>query len=47
MPVPFGTRVHVWIGDPIPRHDGEDRAVLLDVIENQIRSALGRYRIGA
>jgi 1-acyl-sn-glycerol-3-phosphate acyltransferase len=44
MPVPFGTAVHVWIGDPIPRHDGEDRAALLDVVEDQIRHALDRHR---
>jgi hypothetical protein len=44
MPVPFGTRVHVWVGDPIPRRPDEDREALLGTVETQIRSALERHR---
>jgi 1-acyl-sn-glycerol-3-phosphate acyltransferase len=44
MPVPFGTRVHVWVGDPIPRRPDEDREALLETVETQIRSALERHR---
>lgn len=42
MPVPFGTRVHVWIGDPIPRGPGEDREALLATVEHLIRTTLER-----
>jgi hypothetical protein len=44
MPVPFGTRVRVWIGDPIPREQGEDREALLARCEELIRAALGVHR---
>jgi 1-acyl-sn-glycerol-3-phosphate acyltransferase len=46
MPVPFGTRVRVWIGDPIARHVGEDREGVLDQVESQIRAALHEHRGG-
>jgi 1-acyl-sn-glycerol-3-phosphate acyltransferase len=46
LPVPFGTRVHVWIGDPIPRHRNEDREALLAVVEDQICAALHGHRDG-
>jgi hypothetical protein len=42
--VPFGTRVRVWIGDPIPRHAGENQEVLLGKVEDQIRAALENHR---
>ena len=44
MPVPFGTRVRVWIGDPIPRRKDEDREALLAHCEELIRTALGEHR---
>jgi len=44
MPVPFGTRVRVWIGDPIVRHKDEDREALLARCEELIRGALGDHR---
>jgi len=47
MPVPFGTRVRVWIGDPIRRHAGEDREALLAILEDQIRTALQVHRATA
>jgi 1-acyl-sn-glycerol-3-phosphate acyltransferase len=47
MPVPFGTRVRVWIGDPIPRHNDEDHEALLAHCEELIRTALGEHRHAA
>jgi lysophospholipid acyltransferase (LPLAT)-like uncharacterized protein len=44
MPVPFGTRVRVWIGDPIPREKDEDPAALLARCDELIRSALDAHR---
>lgn len=44
FPVPFGTLVRVKIGDPIPRSDATDEA-LLARLESDIRSTLDRWRI--
>lgn len=44
MPVPFGTHVRVWIGDPIARRRDEDREALLARCEELIRTALGDRR---
>jgi 1-acyl-sn-glycerol-3-phosphate acyltransferase len=44
MPVPFGTQVRVWIGDPIPRRSDEDPEELLARCEALIRDALGEHR---
>lgn len=44
MPVPFGTQVRVWIGDPIPRRPDENREALLARCEELIREALGAHR---
>jgi 1-acyl-sn-glycerol-3-phosphate acyltransferase len=46
LPIPFGTRVHVWIGDPIPRRHDEDREALLLEVEDRIRGALHGHRTG-
>jgi 1-acyl-sn-glycerol-3-phosphate acyltransferase len=46
LPVPCGTRVRVWIGDPISRHRNEDREALLLGVEEQIRTALHGHRNG-
>jgi len=46
-PVPFGTRVRVRIGEPIPRADGEDRAALLARAEGDIRETIRRWRAAA
>ena len=43
-PVPFGTRVRIRIGDPIPRAAGEDRAALLRGVEAWIRGTLEGWR---
>jgi 1-acyl-sn-glycerol-3-phosphate acyltransferase len=47
MPVPFGTTVRVWIGDPIARQPDEDREALLERVEAAIRAALERHRAAA
>ena len=43
MPVPFGTRVRVWIGDPLARSPGDGAAALASV-EREIRGRLERWR---
>jgi 1-acyl-sn-glycerol-3-phosphate acyltransferase len=43
-PVPFGTRVHVSIGAPIPRSADEDRDEILARSQAHIESALLRWR---
>jgi len=44
LPVPFGTRVHVYMGDPIPRQPGEDGPALLQRVKAEIGAALARWR---
>jgi 1-acyl-sn-glycerol-3-phosphate acyltransferase len=46
LPVPFGTCIHVWIGDPIVRDPHEDREALLNRVEDAIRTALTVQRQG-
>ena len=43
-PIPFGTRVRVRVGAPIPRASGEDREALLARVEAEIRQTIGRWR---
>jgi 1-acyl-sn-glycerol-3-phosphate acyltransferase len=43
-PVPFGTRVKVSIGAPLPRDLGEDREMLIARAHEHIQSALQRFR---
>jgi 1-acyl-sn-glycerol-3-phosphate acyltransferase len=43
-PVPFGTRVRVHLGTPIPRSPDEDRAALIRRAEEEVRSTLERWR---
>ena len=45
-PVPFGTRIHVFIGRPIERAADEDAAGLLGEAERQIKEVLARWRDG-
>ncbi len=47
FPVPFGTRVRVWVGDPIERQVGEDRDALLERVEMGIRGRILTWRDGA
>lgn len=44
LPVPFGIRLRMWIGDPIERSPGEDRTELLRRCEQEIRETLERFR---
>jgi hypothetical protein len=44
LPVPFGTRVRVWLGPPIARHPDEDRAALVERVRDEIATTLGRWR---
>jgi 1-acyl-sn-glycerol-3-phosphate acyltransferase len=47
MPVPFGTRVRVWIGAPIARAKDEDRVALLEETRAEIERTLERWRARA
>ena len=44
LPVPFGTRVRVYIGDPIARRPGEDGSALLQHVRSEISAVLLRWR---
>jgi 1-acyl-sn-glycerol-3-phosphate acyltransferase len=44
LPVPWGTRICVHIGRPIPRRRDEDRRALVDRVRAEIDAALGRLR---
>jgi 1-acyl-sn-glycerol-3-phosphate acyltransferase len=44
LPVPFGTRVRVWLGPPIARRHGEDPAVMLGRVRDEIATTLERWR---
>jgi 1-acyl-sn-glycerol-3-phosphate acyltransferase len=44
LPIPFGVRIHVHIGDPIQRRPGEDHAELLERVRDEIAAALARLR---
>ena len=43
-PVPFGTRVRVFIGRPIEPAAGEDAGAVLQAAEDRIRAVLARWR---
>jgi len=44
LPVPFGTRIRVHIGDPIERRPDEDRSALLDGARQEIEKVIGGWR---
>jgi 1-acyl-sn-glycerol-3-phosphate acyltransferase len=44
FPVPWGVRVRVHIGAPIPRRPGEDCAALLERVRDEIADTLARWR---
>jgi 1-acyl-sn-glycerol-3-phosphate acyltransferase len=44
LPVPFGTRVRVHFGQPIPRRVGEDGGALLERVRSEIDAVLERWR---
>lgn len=43
LPVPFGTRIRLHFGSPIPRSEGDDSA-LLERARVEIEATLGRWR---
>jgi 1-acyl-sn-glycerol-3-phosphate acyltransferase len=47
LPVPFGTRIRVHIGDPIARHPDADPAGLLDEARQEIEKTLESWRSGS
>jgi len=44
LPIPFGVRVLVRIGDPIPRHPEENHARLLEQVREEIAANLAAMR---
>jgi len=44
LPVPFGTRVRVCVGAPIPRTPGENPEALLERVRGEIAGTLERWR---
>ena len=44
LPMPFGTKLRVWIGDPIARSPDEDPTELLHAVRAQIEKTLARWR---
>ncbi len=44
LPLPFGVRLKVWVGDPIERRPGDDPYEIVSECERRIRDALGRMR---
>ena len=44
FPVPWGTRVRVYVGNPIAREPGEDRAALLARVRDEMAATLARWR---
>src|SRR5262249_15547056 len=47
LPIPWGVRVRVRIGEPIARAEGEERAALIVRVQEEIALTLGRWRDGA
>jgi hypothetical protein len=44
LPVPWGVRVRVRVGEPIARHTDEDRAALIEHVRGEIAGTLARWR---
>lgn len=44
LPIPFGVRVHVRMGEPIARRHGEDPAALLERVREEIAANLADMR---
>jgi 1-acyl-sn-glycerol-3-phosphate acyltransferase len=44
LPVPWGVRIHVGIGEPMPRAAGEDRAALIARVRDEIEATVERWR---
>ena len=46
FPLPWGVRVRVAVGEPIPRRPGEDREALVDRVRDVMQATLARWRNG-
>ncbi|HKZ28139.1 MAG TPA: lysophospholipid acyltransferase family protein [Acidimicrobiia bacterium] len=46
-PIPFGTRVRVRFGDPIPRRPDEDRRQVLQTVRGEIEATIEEWRRGS
>jgi 1-acyl-sn-glycerol-3-phosphate acyltransferase len=44
MPVPFGTRIRVFIGEAVERRAGEDAGQVLEALRHEIEGTLERWR---
>jgi len=44
LPVPWGTRVRIWVGAPLARHSGEDHRVVIAEVRHRIADTLARWR---
>lgn len=44
LPVPFGTRLRMRVGDPIPRREGEDREAIIDQAHAFAERTLNEWR---
>jgi 1-acyl-sn-glycerol-3-phosphate acyltransferase len=44
LPAPFGVRIRVRIGEPIPRSPGEDRTQIVEQARREIEATLLRWR---
>ena len=44
LPVPWGVRVRVRLGEPIPRQPGEDRERLIERVRSEMAATLARWR---
>lgn len=47
LPVPWGVRIRVWVGDPIERRSGEDPMAVFGQAEAAIRAQMERFRADA
>lgn len=47
FPVPWGVRVRLSIGEPIPRRREEDREQLIERVREEMQQTLTRWRAGA
>jgi len=46
LPVPWGVRVRVWIGEPLPRRPG-DATALVERVREEMQATLSRWRDAA
>jgi 1-acyl-sn-glycerol-3-phosphate acyltransferase len=46
LPVPFGVRIRVHIGAPVPRGEAKDNPAILDHARADIEETLNRWRKG-